>query len=211
MKKVVFMFMLFFFAFSFGAFAQIKVASNGYVGINQVSPAYNLDWGGTGRFLSGFGALVFDNSGYSGVATLHPANYWEGCLGTSDKQFNILYVDHVIARAVTTTSDETVKTNIKPLEGSLSKITQLKGVKYDIKPEYFKTADTNMKASLEKESKNELGFLAQDLEQVFPEVVFLDTTSNLYSVNYTQLIPVLVEAIKEQQAQIDELKKLINK
>lgn len=211
MKKFINIFVLGLMTLSFGALAQVKVNNNGYVGINQSAPAYNLDWSGTGRYLSGYGALVFDNTGYFSVATIHPANDWEGCLGTSSKRFNLVYADHVIARALEETSDETVKTNIRPLDSSLSKITKLRGVKYDLKPEYFKTKDSNLKGSLVEKSKNEIGFLAQELKEVFPEVVFLDTTNNLYSVNYTRLIPVLVEAMKEQQAQIEELKKQINK
>lgn len=211
MKKLGIIFVLGFMTLSFGALAQVQVASNGYVGINQSAPAYNLDWGGTGRYLSGYGALVFDNTGYFSVATIHPANDWEGCLGTSSKRFNLLYVDHIIARDCEETSDENVKTNIRPLQSSLSKITKLRGVKYDLKQEYFKTADTKLQSSLKEASKNEIGFLAQELKEVFPEVVFLDTTNNLYSVSYTRLVPVLVEAIKEQQAQIEELKKQINK
>lgn len=211
MKKFLTIFVLSVFTCSFGAFAQINVASNGYVGINQIAPAYNLDWYGTGRFfsLSG-GSLVFDNTGYGNVATIHPYDDWMGCLGTSDKKFNLVYADHVIARLVSETSDETVKTNIKTLENALGKITKLRGVRYDIKPEYFNVSDAKMKEALELEGKNQIGFLAQELKEVFPEMVFLDTTSNLYSVSYTGLVPVLVEAIKEQQAQIDELKKLIN-
>ena len=96
MKKLVIFFVLGFITLSFGAKAQIKVASNGYVGINQAAPAYNLDWFGTGRYWSAYGDLIFDNTGWSGVATIHPGTDWAGCLGTSAKKFNVLYVDNVI-------------------------------------------------------------------------------------------------------------------
>lgn len=211
MKKFIAIFVLCFAALSFSAFAQIKVASNGYVGINQASPTYNLDWYGTGRFLSSYGSIIFDNTGYGSVATIRPLDDWNGTLGRSDKRFNMLYADHVIARDLEETSDETLKENIKSLDSSLEKIKKLRGVKYDLKKDYIKTDDPKIIANFEEERKNEIGFLAQELMKVFPEVVFLDTTSNLYSVSYTRLVPVLVEAIKEQQAQIDELKKLVNK
>ena len=79
-------------------------------------------------------------------------------------------------------------------------------MKYDLKKGYFNVSDEKLKNKLDEESKNEIGFLAQELKEVFPEIVFLDTTSNLYSISYTRLVPVLVEAIKEQQVQIEELK-----
>ncbi|MDX9882837.1 MAG: tail fiber domain-containing protein [Prolixibacteraceae bacterium] len=209
MKKFIAIFVLCFAALSFGAFAQIKVASNGYVGINQASPAYNLDWYGTGRFLSSYGSIIFDNSGFGGVATIRPLDDWNGTLGRSDKRFNMLYADHVIARDLEETSDETMKENIQTLNNSLEKIKKLRGIRYDLKKEYLKTNDPKSMAQFEEERKNEIGFLAQELKEVFPEIVFLDTTSNLYAVNYARLVPVLVEAIKDQQAQIEELKNSI--
>jgi len=212
MKKLVLIFTLSLVACSFGAFAQVKVDSNGYVGINQSVPTHNLDWFGTGRFwaISG-GQLIFDNTGYGSVATIRPLDNWNGCLGRSDKIFNLVYADHVIAHQVTTDSDENLKENIKNLDGSLGKIQKLRGVSYNLKSGYFNVSDPSLKAKLDPENKNEIGFLAQELKEVFPEVVFLDTTSNLYSVSYSSLVPVLVEAIKEQQAQIEELKKIITK
>jgi hypothetical protein len=181
------------------------VNSNGYVGINKSNPAYNLDWFGTGRYWATWGQLIFDSSGYNGVATIHPYEDWIGCLGRSDKRFNILYVDHVITRAVTYTSDETLKTNIRNLNGSLNDVLKIRGVKYDFKSDFFKVDNPKIQKELEENTKNEIGFLAQEIIEVFPEMVFLDSTNNQYSVDYIQLIPVLVEAIKEQQDIIDDL------
>jgi hypothetical protein len=62
-----------------------------------------------------------------------------------------------------------------------------------------------------KDSKTDFGFLAQEIKEVYPEVVSLDSATSYYSVNYVKLIPVLIEAIKEQQVQIEELKKQIIK
>lgn len=163
---------------SISAFSQLKVASNGYVGINQPSPAYNLDWFGTGRYFASYGALIFDSSGYGGVATIHPYDDWNGCLGRSDKKFNVVYAQHVITDLLTV-SDERVKQNITTITNSLDKIKKLHGVSYDIKPEYFKGVNDKIKIKLENEGKNQLGFLAQELKEVFPNSVFLDTTSNL--------------------------------
>ncbi len=206
MKNLAIIFVLGFIALSFGAFAQIKVTSNGYVGINHAAPAYNLDWFGTGRFcaISG-GSLTFDNIGFGNVATLHPSEDWMGCLGTPTKRFNLLYADHVMARDLEELSDESLKENIKELDSSLEKLKKLRGVRYDLKKGYFKVSDDKLQNKLDEEGKNEIGFLAQELKEVFPEVVFLDPTSNLYSISYTRLVPVLVEALKEQQTQIELL------
>jgi hypothetical protein len=56
------------------------------------------------------------------------------------------------------------------------------------------------------ETKKEIGLIAQDLEQVYPELVSTDQ-DGYKSVQYSHLVPVLIEAIKEQQKQIEGLKK----
>ena len=53
---------------------------------------------------------------------------------------------------------------------------------------------------------NQLGFVAQDLEQVLPQLVQTEPDTGLKTVGYSGVIPVLVEAIKAQQRQIDALK-----
>jgi hypothetical protein len=54
----------------------------------------------------------------------------------------------------------------------------------------------------------QIGLLAQDLQKVYPELVIADKKGTL-GINYTGLVAVLVAAVKEQQIQIEELKKLV--
>ena len=95
-------------------------------------------------------------------------------------------------------SDETLKKNIEPLSSSLEKVMLLQGVSYDWKvDEYPEKGFTK---------NRQIGFIAQDVEKVFPELV--QTDNNGYkAVYYTQMVPVLLEAMKEQQKEISELKK----
>jgi hypothetical protein len=58
------------------------------------------------------------------------------------------------------------------------------------------------------DSREHLGFIAQEVEELFPQLVMTDD-NGYKSVDYGRLTPVLVEAIKEQQAQIDEMRQLI--
>lgn len=92
------------------------------------------------------------------------------------------------------TSDRRLKKNIKPLTGALDKVLALSGVSYQLnnqaEPEW------NM-----SENKT-FGFIAQDIQPVLPELVYkLD--NGYLAVNYDGIIPVLTEAIKEQQTIID--------
>ena len=92
-------------------------------------------------------------------------------------------------------SDKRLKKNINVLENSLNKVLQLEGVSYNYVPEY-----KNLKFDSRRKS---IGFIAQDLEKVFPEIVRTDE-DGLKSVEYHLLNAALVEAIKEQQSIINK-------
>ena len=89
-------------------------------------------------------------------------------------------------------SDARVKENIVTLENSLDLVQKLRGVRYN----------------RIGESENKVGVIAQEVLEVLPEVVQQDQEGN-YSVAYGNITAVLIEAIKQQQLQIDELKQEI--
>ncbi len=205
MKKFFVIFVLCFIVLSFDVFSQIKVTNTGMVGINETAPVHNLHWYGTGCFGTTWGRLIFDSSGNGNVATIYPADDWVGALGKSDKWFNSIYVNHVHTDYVYNYSDEKLKSNIKELDKPLAKLKKLRGVKYDFKRDVSHIEKEDIKKQIEDQGKNQIGFIAQEMKSIFPELIHLDTTKNLYSINYIQLIPVLVEALKEQQEQIETL------
>ena len=90
---------------------------------------------------------------------------------------------------VNSSSDSRLKKNIEVIENPIEKIQNLSGYTYD-------RTDINI---------HQLGVIAQEVEQVIPEAVSEDD-NGMKSVSYNQLIPLLIEAIKEQQKEIDELK-----
>ena len=96
----------------------------------------------------------------------------------------------ISAAGVFSSSDRRLKENIEVLQSSLFKINQLSGYTY------------NYISDSEKTKK--LGVIAQELETVFPELVNTDK-KGFKMVNYQGLIPVLIQAIKEQQQLISEL------
>ena len=105
--------------------------------------------------------------------------------------------DFTASGDVTAFSDERLKSNIVTIESALSKVKAMRGVMFD------KTD------SLSGELKVSTGVIAQEVEQVLPEVVHNDTNTGYKSVAYGNMVGVLIEAIKEQQLQIDELKSQI--
>ncbi|MCQ2975241.1 MAG: tail fiber domain-containing protein [Bacteroidales bacterium] len=127
------------------------------------------------------------------------------CIGwgaNQNNRANILTVDNggniSYTGTASSTSDKRLKTNISSLNNSLSQVMKLEGVSFN----WDKTKSIKSSA----DEKLHFGFIAQDLEKIFPNLVSED--SNGYkTVNYTEVIPVLTEAIKEQQNQIDNLTK----
>ena len=88
-------------------------------------------------------------------------------------------------------SDARLKSNITSLGSTVAKLMQIDGKSYTLKS---------------NEKENKIGLLAQEILEVFPELVKSGMDKNeTLSVNYQGLIPVLINAIKEQQNQIDEL------
>ena len=96
----------------------------------------------------------------------------------------------VTATAFYYTSDRRLKENVLPIASPLEKVLLIDGVSFTWK----------------KDGVKSLGFVAQDVEEVFPELVKTSAGEEGYkSVQYANIVPVLVEAIKEQQKQIAEI------
>lgn len=118
-----------------------------------------------------------------------------------------LQVDGDVVAYSTTISDERLKDNVTTIENSLDKIKALRGVEYDWN-------------AGSRKGKRDLGLIAQEVEKVIPNIVheheqpFLNDDENdktLYkTVDYEKMVAVLIEGMKEQQSQIDELKSEIN-
>jgi hypothetical protein len=101
-----------------------------------------------------------------------------------------------MAGDVTAYSDARVKTNVKTIENALDKTLALRGVSYN-------RTDSD-------DTKTKIGVIAQETLEIVPEVVNQDN-SGMYNVSYGNMAALLIEAIKEQQAQIEELKAEVKK
>ena len=184
----------------------IKVhASNGVIvvtGAGRTNATPNLD---SGKFFLGNGSNQAASATFSTeVQTVGDARYLLDSELTSEASVKALdqgvattdsptFVT-VTATDFNTTSDRQFKTNITTIEDSLNKVTELRGVEFD-------WVDSG---------KHTMGFIAQEVEEVIPDLVTTHE-DNTKSVKYSNITAVLVEAIKELKAEVDELKKQINK
>jgi hypothetical protein len=106
-------------------------------------------------------------------------------------------------------SDERLKTKISNIPNALDKIQKLNG--------FYYTNNDLAKTFGYTEDKIQIGVSAQEVKEVFPEIVLLapfdsrtgvsKSGENYLTVDYTKLVPVLIEAIKELKAEIEELKR----
>ncbi|GLR16489.1 tail fiber domain-containing protein [Portibacter lacus] len=110
-----------------------------------------------------------------------------------------------------TSSDATLKENLRPINDALAKIMQINPMIYDFKPEVFQGASEDKMQELQSGSTNQYGVIAQELEKIYPDLVKVDKDNGLYGVNYQGLIPVLIKALQEQQVAISELSAKISK
>ena len=146
-----------------------------------------------------FANLSIDNSGLTIVTTASDADFK---VNGNDGGSNItaLTLDMSGAGAatfnndVTAFSDKRLKTDISNIENGIEKVMQMQGV-------HYKRNDI-------EGAKPQIGVLAQDMEAIVPEIVLTaDDDMQTKSVDYGKLTAVLIEAIKDLKAEIDELKK----
>ncbi len=114
----------------------------------------------------------------------------------SGRQIRLDVNGDILAQQIHSSSDERFKKNIQPITGALNKVMSLEGVNYQFRVDEF--ADRTFPTT------TQMGFIAQNVEGVAPEVVA--THGDGYkAVDYAKLTALLTEAIKEQQAKINTL------
>ena len=143
--------------------------------------------------------LLNPNGGTVGVGTTSPSTSYVfevvGATGASAASWNVV-------------SDARLKDHVIDLSNGLAIIDQLRPVRFDWSPVEKRTVGKDLKLPVDKP---QVGFIAQEVEKVLPEAVTAPAKGSVdpYGMQESKLIPVLVEAIKEQQAEIKGLEKQV--
>lgn len=162
------------------------------------------------------------NGSQSGVLGLHITNTaGNGVAGQTNRlnnQWGLYSDDNAFALGYFVPSDEKLKTNVKPINNALADIEKLNPVSYNWNMDKYPTFGFDTRVT-------NYGLLAQDLHNVYPDMVAVNSFSapasnpvqgrqsnenakyEFSSVNYTALVPVLIQGIKELNAGMTELKK----
>lgn len=188
--------------------AQLIMDCNGDVGIGNFGssePLHQFHVKGDAYFSCQPAVTGISIKDYGPYAMIIPdwSNY--ACVGYCDAKFDYMYTRGLHYDYLVQNSDLSIKENIREIENPLSAITNIRGVIFDYKREYYKNTPEDRLEILVEEGKNNFGVIAQELKEVVPELVKFNEESELYEVNYIGLIPILVEAIQEQQAMIENL------
>jgi hypothetical protein len=167
--------------------AEFLIKSNGYVGLFNQNPGYVMEIGA---------------SGYSTTAKIN--GNWIN------------------------TSDSRIKTNIKPLSNSLETLIRLNSVSYNYLGKTMEEIipDEEIAGKSEEEiaelikgtriidkslkGRKIYGFIAEEVREIFPELVYEDDSTGMLALDYTGVIPILVSSIQEQQKSIDAQQATIN-
>lgn len=164
--------------------AQSSIDLSGYSNVADMLNNIVMRTAGTER-------LRIDNVGNVGIGTAAPT-------------VRLQVSGDIIANSIAGSSDLRYKTNVRSITSPLEKVKSLRGVYFNWDQKSFPSKDFS--------DKTELGFIAQEVEKVLPEVVSKDNSPEEYrSVKYDKVVALLVEAIKEQQKQIDSLKTQVKK
>ena len=192
--------------------ARLRLHNNGS---NSYFDFYSNLYFRTGSSGSNYWPLTVTSSCYTGINNVSP-------------QYPLDVTGTIRCTSLIQTSDSSLKENIKSLESPLSALLLLKGVTYNLKkpqPQFINSNSTsssiegNLKVDTTGNNpiqpiidtslynRTHLGFIAQDLMKVYPQLVYKDKNGQL-SVDYMGIIPLLVEALKQQQSQMVSMKQV---
>lgn len=141
-----------------------------------------------------YAAANHTHSGYAAASHTHP--YLPTSGGTISGALTV--TGQILSNAdVVAYSDARMKTNVFKIESALDKVSKISGYTYDMQ-------------GIEFGGQRQAGVLAQELKEVLPEAVVTDD-NGYYAVRYTNIIPLLIEALKEEKSKRESLEERLAK
>lgn len=195
-------------------YADGSTTTNNYTSITPMIGVY-------GRASMSSSASNLFSAGVAGVANTKSGIGVYGAISTTDNPFptnnyvsyagyfagGVRVTGTLTAAAVTTTSDSRLKESIRNLNDSATNRLQL------LRPVEYKFKQDSVHYTYEKDAAemkiNHYGLLAQEVQEVFPNLVY-ENKDGYLSINYTELIPVLIQSVQELSSEVLGLKAQLN-
>ena len=187
----------------------------GNVGIGVTDPDAKLEVNGQVKITGGSpGANKVLTSDVNGLASWQPAggdtdwtisgnnvyrNSGNVGIGITGPSYKLHVVGRLKTDGITESSDIRLKKDIYTLTDALKKVQKLRGVSYQWK-------ETEGRRSIKGK---QIGFIAQEVEEIIPELVDTDN-EGFKSIQYSHLVPLLVESIKALSLELDKKDKILN-
>ena len=169
--------------------------SGAILSLSNTARSYSL--GARGDFGSGMFNIVDETAGLARFSIFSNGNIGVGTVTDNGFKLDVSgssrFID-VTCTSITETSSERYKENIHTLDNALDKVISLRGVQYNLKDNKIV----------------EIGVIAEEIANILPEVIKYNNEGQPDSVSYGRLSAVFIEAIKQQQKQIELLKQEIN-
>jgi hypothetical protein len=163
--------------------------------LKSVKPPFLI--GTPGSFITAWGGIFTTEvsslkgvNALSGTNTLTGTTFLNGQVTLNGKD---LEAELALGKSLPPSSDEQLKENISTIQNPIDKVNALRGVDFNWK----------------ENGKKQIGVIAQEVEKILPELVEM-RPDGYKGVHYDNIIGLLIESIKEQQKQINELKEKID-
>ena len=203
--------------------AQIKVTSNGNVGIGTSNPSTvgNVTVEGDNIVLRSKTnkdvSLVVSYSAIDGWIDFGPYDIADGATYTIGNNYPLDYisathgwVSYLNCFTLTQCSDKRLKKNITTIPYNREAFQKLNPVSFDISDSLLLNVNSK-KAGKKSTCITEYGFIAQEVQEMYPQLVSQDKKTGFLTLKPLEIIPILVSALHDQQAQIEALTALVSK
>jgi methylthioribose-1-phosphate isomerase len=148
------------------------------------------------------GAMSLTTDGRANIAYGLRLGYGQSDTAANNSTYRLQVSGQIYGTSnITAYSDERAKENIVDIDSALDKVLEMRGVYYNMRETHSQN---------DEHLKRRVGVIAQEMEPILPEVVTYEPEEDIYSVDYGNITGILIEAIKDQQKQIKELKDTIS-
>lgn len=188
----------------FPSHAQIKVTPSGdfAIGQNYTSSGFKTEINGERKIALGLTTRHEEGWGWASISdAINPyTKHWiVSNNGYQNHHFFVTTQGIAYVNRLVTLSDASIKENIQPINNSSELIDALNPVYYDYIESYASHEEE------EEETLPQIGFIAQEIQEILPQLVNQEDSAGLLRVNYQGIIPLLVKHAQEQNERIELL------
>ncbi|MBR4594020.1 MAG: tail fiber domain-containing protein [Bacteroidaceae bacterium] len=205
---------------AFGVYTHVYKGTETDTNCGRSYGIYAVAGNGTSGWNYGvFGTLCANNNG---AGVYGSSESWNAGMDTGDRYAGFFHgkvkaTNAIYAPVLNTLSDYRLKENVEPIgAGCVEDVMKLNVVRYNLKQRFVDTDDTTSvpinyyAGDSELLKKTHYGLIAQELQEIYPDLVYEDADGYL-SVNYMEIIPILIKTVQDLKLKVDNLTVSVSK